>query len=421
MSVTLRAILAAIVLLSLAFSAQAARKTPSSRISGATLGAGTHTASLNVPSGTTQVFVEACYFNDAGGELPTGVTLDGQPATVVDKANASPQAFGLVLWRFAGVTTGSGKVLSYTLGSTGNWFSLDFAAEYRDGTATYAVHDAAQTPGAPPVTATTSALANANGNEILSAYCVNRDAGAGSPTVGSGQSKLDETDDGAQSFYGFTTETATGSSDAQSVTGRTVSIVSVVLGAAGPTIPSGSQGVILTSIAVGSVIDKFNASVSPDIAVGDYVIGPLVTTPDSCALLIGVDGNFQELPPTLGDTTGPCTLSRQSATLTFWDTSAGGAHADSLIWYENNHIPVPAQAPQSIVYRIPLNAPMTPVNLTGQCIDGDSDTLTYTSTSTLPTGLSISNNVLSGTATSQGASILTFRCTDIAGDWSEYE
>ncbi len=406
--------LAAALCLLLAFSAEAARKTPSSRISNATLGAGTHTAPLNVPSGTTQVFVEGCYFNDAG-EVPTGLTLDGQPATLVDRAS------GLSLWRFAGVTTGAGKVLSYTLSATGNWFALDFGAEYRDGAATYAVHAAAQAAGGPPVTATTSALVNANGNEILSAYCVNRDSGAGSPTMGSGQSKLDETDDGANAIYGFTTETATGSDDAQSVTGRSVLIVSVVLGAAGPAIPSGYQGVILTSIAAQSPIETFNASVSPDIAVGDYVIAPLTTTPDGCALIVGVDGNFQELPPILGVTTGPCSVSRQSATMTFWDTSAGALHADSLIWYENNKIPVPAHPPQSIVYRIPLNAPMTPVSLNGQCTDADGDTLTYTSTSTLPTGLSITNNVLSGTATDAGASIVTFRCTDIAGDWSEYQ
>jgi hypothetical protein len=302
----------------------------------------------------------------------------------------------------------------------GNWFSLNFGGEYRDGTATYAVHDQAQTLGG-PVTAQTSSLANVNGSEIISAYCVNRDLGTGSPTVGSGQTKLDETDDGVIAYYGFTTETGTGSGDVQSVTGRTPSIVSVVVNPAGPTIPSGYQGVILTSIAVGSVIDTFNSSVSPDIAIGDYVIAPLVTTPDSCVLIPNVDGSFQELPPQLGVTTGPCSVSRQSATITFWDTSQGALHADTLIWYENNHIPIPAQAPQSIVYRIPLNSPMTPVSLTGQCTDGDGDTLTYTSTSTLPTGLSITNNVLSGTATSAGTSILTFRCTDIAGDFSEYE
>ncbi len=192
-------------------------------------------------------------------------------------------------------------------------------------------------------------------------------------------------------------------------------------GVAAQTIPPGYQGVVLTSIASGSVIETFNASVSPDIAVGDTVIAPLLTTPSGCVLIPKPDGNFDYQPVTVGDTTSACSTSRQSATITFYDVSAGALHADTLVWYDNNSVPVSANLPNSLVYRVPLNSPMTPVDLTGLCVDAEGDAMTYTAATALPTGLTITNNILQGTATSAGATIVSFKCTDVAGDSVEFQ
>jgi hypothetical protein len=199
-------------------------------------------------------------------------------------------------------------------------------------------------------------------------------------------------------------------------------VTSVVYGATvTPTIPPGYQGVVLTSIETNSPIDMFNAAgASPAIAVSDYVIAPLVTSPSSCVFTVRGDGHFSFVPAS-GDSTGNCNTVRQSVTMTFWDTSANAAHADTLIWYDNNHIPSAATAPASVIYKVPLNSAMTPVDLTGLCVDGDGDALTYASVTTLPAGLAIAANVLSGTATSRGITRATFSCTDITGDFANFD
>jgi hypothetical protein len=314
-------------------------------------------------------------------------------------------------------------VLAYTVPATGIFFAMGVEIEFRDGS--LAIGDSDAVEAASPGPASTKALANANGSEILSAYATKDNFGS-PPTPGSGQSKLDEVDDtSGQVYFGFTSETGTGTGDVQSIglggTANIPVIASIVLtAAAGPTIPTGYQAVVLSSIATGSPVDTFNASASPDIAVGDYMIGPMLTTPSACTLSLQANGQVS-YQTAFGDTSGFCDTLRQSAMITFWDTSAGGTHADTLAWWDNNRSPAPANASGTVVFRVPLNAPMAPQSLVGLCNDADADVMTYTSVTTLPTGLSISANVLSGTATSRGTSPVTFRCTDVAGAATDFD
>ena len=173
-----------------------------------------------------------------------------------------------------------------------------------------------------------------------------------------------------------------------------------------------------TSIASGSVIDTLNASISPDIAIGDIPICDLVTTPDGYALIIGADGNFSYAAG--GDS------SRQDWSCTFWDTSANATHADTLHAYNNNLAPYASYAAGEVRYYLVPNVAMTPIDLThpALCNDidaGDLPTLVYTSVDALPAGLSIVNNVLQGTPTVSGQTVVTFRCTDVAEESTDFD
>jgi hypothetical protein len=416
------------VLLALALftnSAEASRLTPSVRSSNVAHTAGAQSFSVSIPPGATEAIIEFYYYNDTSKQDPASVSLDGIGAT--NRASAGfTNSLYIAIYTVSGFSTGSGKVLSYTVPSIGIFFAMGVGIEFRNGSIALGASDAASSGGSGP--ASTSALSNSSGDEILSAYA-SKENGSISPVPGSGQSKLDEVDDSSGVvIYGFTTETGTGTPDIQTIgadigsgpTGNIPAIASIVLHpAAGPTIPPGSQAVVLTSIATGSPVETFNATVSPDIAPGDYMIGPMLTTPSGCTLSLSVDGNLS-YQPVLGDVSNNCDTVRQSATITFWDTSVGGTHADTMIWWDNNRSPAPANAPGSVVFKVPLNSPMTPTSLIGLCTDADGDTLTYTSVTALPANLVISNNVLSGTATTRAITPVTFRCTDIAGAATDF-
>jgi hypothetical protein len=60
---------------------------------------------------------------------------------------------------------------------------------------------------------------------------------------------------------------------------------------------------------------------------------------------------------------------------------------------------------------------MTPTNLSSLCTDAEGDTITVTNVDALPTGLSISANVIQGTATVRGITKgISLSCTDITGE-----
>ncbi len=207
-------------LLAVAFAADAARKTPSTRLSNQAMTSGAHTltGAANIPAGTTTIDIGICYYNDTGPEStarPTLVKVDGQTATFVAGAGSNSTHYAALYRLNSGFTTGSSKNVEYTLSATGNYFILNIGLEYRDGTATYGASAAAA--AASPGPATTSAIANTSGDELIAFYCTKDNFGS-PPTAGTGQSKLDEVDDtSGGAYYGFTTETATGTSDAQSI------------------------------------------------------------------------------------------------------------------------------------------------------------------------------------------------------------
>lgn len=176
---------------------------------------GAHTtSSFTIPAGTTNGRIGFCFFNDAGAELPTSVSVDGQTATLID-SSTSATTFQTATYKFSGTSTGAGKTAAYTLSATGNWFILEAALEFWDGTPTYGAHNA--TSGA--TSATTSSLANSSGDLIESLHCSNSDDNTF--TFGSGQSEVsgDPTTDATDgAIFGFTNETGSGVSDAQSIT-----------------------------------------------------------------------------------------------------------------------------------------------------------------------------------------------------------
>jgi hypothetical protein len=230
--VSIRWLVAAVCLV-LSFAALADRVTPSSRLSNVTHTSGAHTASADIPATSTFAVIYFCGFDDDGLHSPTSVTLDGQSATLIDESGTTGVTQSAI-YKVAGFATGSGKTLGYTLSATGNWFIADFAIEYRTGTPVYGAHGAGNTPG--DGTASTSSLANTSGDEIISGTCYTDANGVSS--VGTGQSKLDETHDTTgTTYFGFTTETGTGSGDVQSVGGGTAhnsSIASTVVGLSSP-------------------------------------------------------------------------------------------------------------------------------------------------------------------------------------------
>lgn len=168
-------------------------------------------------------------YNDTSLQPPTSVTLDGQTATLIDSAGTT-NTVQVAEYKVTGFSTGSGKTLGWTVGSSGIFFGMNFAIEYRDGSPTYGDHASSAQPGSGP--ASTRGIANTSGDELVAAYCA-KDTG-GDPTMGAGQTKQDQTDDATGLiYYGFTTETGAGSADVQSVatggSGQQAAIASVAI------------------------------------------------------------------------------------------------------------------------------------------------------------------------------------------------
>lgn len=203
------------------------RLTPSSRNSLCAVTAGAQSTTVSIPAGATWGLIGIGFYDlNVTPANPGPVTLDGQTATFIASAIDSSSAM-VALFRVPIVSSGAGKTLAYTLTNTCAF--VDIAVEYGDGYPLFGASSAAFN-GGNPGTASTASLANVVGDLILTAYCVN--SSGGSPTMGSGQSKLDETNDGGGAdfgIYGFTTETGTGTSDVQSCTGETPAVASVVV------------------------------------------------------------------------------------------------------------------------------------------------------------------------------------------------
>jgi hypothetical protein len=212
--------------------ANAARLTPSTRADGSAA-AGAQTLSVSIPAGAIAARVAFCFYQGSGLDF-SAISLDGQTATQADKI-LNTGADMSSLWQVSGFGTGT-KTLAYTVPSGGTSFTA-IAIEYHDTALTAGAHGNGFSTGDPSGTASTASLANSNGDLILTSYCASHANGT-VPTLGSGQSKLDETTNGGLNvYYGFTTETATGAGDVQSVTGTTPGIASTVVTVVPNTIP----------------------------------------------------------------------------------------------------------------------------------------------------------------------------------------
>lgn len=211
----------AIAAVSYVHSAEAQRITPSTRAN-VPAGSGAQSTSVTTQAASSAL-VAFCFYSGTSGQKVTGLTLDGQTGTELDSATNNAGGF-VVLFKVPFTITGGSKTLAYT--NDANFFNMDVAIEFFNAVPTYGAHGNATSGGAPG-TATTSALVNTAGDKIYSAYC--EDRAGGSTTPGSGQTKLDETDDGIDYIYGFTSETGTGTSDAQAITGGTPGIASIVM------------------------------------------------------------------------------------------------------------------------------------------------------------------------------------------------
>jgi hypothetical protein len=186
-------------------------------------------SSFTLTAGTTTILANVCYYNDTGPDSTTkatSVTIGGGSASFIVGAGTSSSLYADLFKVTSGFSTGAGQTVSYTLSATGTYSVVEIALDFYDGTPTFGASAAAA--AASPGPATTSSIANSNGDLILSGYCTKDDFGS-APTAGTGQSKNSETDDTTgHVYYGFTTETVTGASDAQSIgAGMTANIPAI--------------------------------------------------------------------------------------------------------------------------------------------------------------------------------------------------
>lgn len=167
----------------------------------------------------------------------------------------------------------------------------------------------------------------------------------------------------------------------------------------------------ISSIGTGSPCESFNTATNPDIAANDVLKAPATTNPSAFSLTIGTDCQFSYS----GDG------SRQDAlNIGVYDFSVQAFHADDIDFWSNNQAPIPPE-PDSIVFYWMQGVPITPIDLTPYCTDPEGDTLTVTAVSGLAAGLSITANVISGTPSASGISVLTLRCADITGASVEWQ
>jgi hypothetical protein len=291
--------LAAALLVAVApHSADATRKTPSTRASALTNATGAHTTSVNIPPGSTWALIFFSYSNVNGA--PSAVTLDGQSATKI----ASNEIGGLIegaLYKVSGFSTGSSKTLGWT--NPSGIMATEAAIEYRDGTPTYGATDADRTSSG---TLSSSALANTSGDEILCGFSSNPFSLS---AVGSGQTQLDATS--GTSYYGFTTETGAGGTEVESWTssgGHTYACVVVTVAAGGaPTFPAGPTYATVSNTQISATFTASAASLTYYCA----LYGPGATPPTAAEVAAGTNAHSSVAT---GSTTGSSEAHTMTAT-----------------------------------------------------------------------------------------------------------
>lgn len=176
-------------------------------------------------------------------------------------------------------------------------------------------------------------------------------------------------------------------------------------------------------------LSTFGASIDPDTVYAniaspaielsvDTRVVPLVVSPSGQALTPINDGNdffFSD-------------GSRQYYDAKIWDSSAAaGAGAFMLndlggttfrVWF-NNNTPVIIDPDANLIEFYTRNVAITALPLAALAQDAESDTLTVTAATALPTGLSVSANSVVGTPTANEIVTSTMRWTDITGAYVE--
>ncbi len=175
----------------------------------------------------------------------------------------------------------------------------------------------------------------------------------------------------------------------------------------------------LTSIAAGSPIVTFNASVTPDVVAGDIPVCDANTIPGACAITHTATGLYSY--------DGSCSTS-QYFDCNFYDLSAGANHADTMRNYVNNGDPVPTEGELNI--ELTKDVAMSAIDFCADYFtdpEGDARTCTTSDTGTgtgadkRPAGTTLTAGAWSGTPTSDydSAGSFTVTATDVAGNTAQ--
>ncbi len=167
---------------------------------------------------------------------------------------------------------------------------------------------------------------------------------------------------------------------------------------------TGTQTVTQTVLYAGSGF-SLQQGASPAVAVGDTFTAPLTVSPAGYTLQVNNDGTIEVFSG--GNT------SRQSFTYTRHILASNTTDGPATCWV--NEVP-PAWSRGVYVSTLVVGIPIAPINLTAYCSSASGDTLVFSLASgTLPSGLTLSAGVISGTPTAAGTSNFMLSAIDYAG------
>jgi beta-lactam-binding protein with PASTA domain len=294
------------------------RETPSIRLTNQTHSSGAKTASVSIPTGTTNAIIAFYFESTNSNQAPTSVSLDGQSATKQVSAEVSGQ-MDIATYTVSGFATGAGKTLAYTNGT--GYTVLDVAIEFYDSTPTYGANteDWCTSCG----TLTSSALANTSGDNVLCPYAFN---GSGSVSgVGAGQTKLDETT--GASIYGFTTKAGAGGTTTVSFTETGTgtlgyNCIVITLAASTPTFSAGPTYATVSNTQISATFTASAAALSYFCAL--YLKG--ASTPTAAQVAAGTNAHSAVAS---GSTTG----SSESHNITASDSPSNPSYDPYCVLY----------------------------------------------------------------------------------------
>lgn len=184
--------------------------------------------------------------------------------------------------------------------------------------------------------------------------------------------------------------------------------------------PTGYIYDTLSSVGTGSWCADYISS--PAAAAGDVVE---LTSPTAIlSKTVSVEGNCFFTFENSGARDRICARVYDDSVQDWMTISSPSAYCSgtrAAIWY-NNQTPFATAPSGTVKYFFHEGQAITPVDLLSQCEDPEGDTIVVTNVDSLPAGLSISSSTLQGTPTTKGVySNITFRCSDIVGDFLDWE